>query len=160
MIDPETKLTPHFTLREMTHSRNHPEVYNVPPIEVVDNLVNLCVWLEHLREDYNRVYNEEGSDYPLTINSGYRSPMLNRAVGGSKDSNHLTGCAADIRCVNGEQCIRYACLLVNMFIKAGKDWDEIILEKRGLRFWLHFAVRPENSKQKNRRKVSMQYVTI
>ena len=47
-----------------------------------------------------------------------------------------------------------------MFIKAGKDWDEIILEKRGLRFWLHFAVRPENSKQKNRRKVSMQYVTI
>jgi hypothetical protein len=45
-------------------------------------------------------------------------------------------------------------------LKAGKDWDEIILEKRGLRFWLHFAVRPENSKQKNRRKVSMQYVTI
>jgi hypothetical protein len=34
----------------------------------------------------------------------------------------------------------------------------IILEKRGLRYWLHFAVRPENGKLKNRRKVSMMYV--
>ena len=132
-------------------------MYNVPPLEVTDNLVNLCQWLELLREDYNLVYNDCG-DYPLTINSGYRSPMLNRAVGGASDSNHLTGCAADIRCLNGEQAIRYACLLVDRFNRCGKDWDEIILEKRGLRYWLHFAVRPENGKLKNRRKVSMMYV--
>ena len=48
------------------------------------------------------------------------------------------------------QAIRYACLLIEVFRKANKLWDEIIIEKKGLRFWLHFAVRPEKGKDKNR----------
>ena len=159
MIDPKTKLTPHFTLGEMVRSKSHPEVYNVPPIEYIDHLVNLCQWLEVLRQEYIERYNG-GRDCPVVINSGYRSPMLNRAVGGGKDSNHLKGYAADIRCEDGVQAIRYACLLIEMFRKADKLWDEIIIEKKGLRFWLHFAVRPEKGKDKNRGRISVMYVTL
>jgi hypothetical protein len=36
-------------------------------------------------------------------------------------------------------------------------WDEIIIEKKGLRFWLHFAVRPEKGKDKNRGRISVMY---
>lgn len=159
MIDPETKLTPHFTLGEMTRSRSHPEVYNVPPPELIDNMILVCQWLELLRQAYIDHYND-GEDCPIVINSGYRSKMLNRAVGGVSDSNHLTGCAADIRCRDGAQALRYACLLVDLFEHAGKSWDEIIVEKRGLRFWLHFAVRPESRKAPNRKKVTVIYVTL
>ena len=158
-MDPETKLTPHFTLREMTRSRSHPEVYNVPPLELIDNMVLVCQWLELLRQAYIERYND-GKDCPIVINSGYRSKMLNRAVGGVSDSNHLTGCAADLRCEDGVQAMRYACLLADLFMKAGKKWDEIILEKRGLRYWLHFAVRPDSKRAPNRKKVSFLYVTL
>ena len=39
---------------------------------------------------------------PIRLNSGYRSPQLNRAIGGAANSNHLTGCAVDIRVENME----------------------------------------------------------
>ena len=90
----ETMLTPHFSLREMTASRSHKEVWNHPNDYQIDNLIRVCQWLELLRERYNLYYpREDGREQPIKINSGYRSPMLNRAVGGQVDSNHLTGCA-------------------------------------------------------------------
>ena len=154
MIDPETKLTPHFTLGEMVRSKSHPEVYNVPPLEYIDNMVNVCQWLEVLRKEYIDLYND-GNDAPITITSGYRSKMLNRVVGGVKDSAHLTGCAVDLKCKDGEQAFRYAVCLIDIFRKAGKKWDEVIIEKRGIRFWLHFAVFPEGARQQNRCKVTV-----
>ena len=42
----------------------------------------------------------------IVINSGYRSPAVNLLAGGAKTSNHLSGCAVDIRCVGKEQMIR------------------------------------------------------
>ena len=155
MIDPDTKLTPHFTLREMTASKSHPETYNVPPFDAVENLMNVCQWLEKLRDAYNRRYAQE--EEPIVVSSGYRSKMLNYAVGGVKDSNHLTGCAADIRCRDGEQAMRYATLLIDLFREAGRQWDEIIVEKkRSTRFWLHFAVKPETNRYTpNRCKVTV-----
>jgi len=50
---------------------------------------------------------------PIIITSGYRSLDVNRAVGGTYSSNHLTGCAVDIRCVGVEQAIRYAAILLD-----------------------------------------------
>ena len=136
------KLSPHFTLGEFTRSSSHPEVYNIPSHEAIANLKRLCVWLEELRKRYNAA---------IRLNSGYRSPQLNRAIGGAANSNHLTGCAVDIRVENMEQLIRYAALLLDISNESHQDFDELLIEKnRHGAIWLHFAVRPSN----NRRKVA------
>ena len=88
---------------------------------------------------------------PIRINSGYRSPQLNRAIGGVAGSNHLTGCAVDIRVSGMEQLIRYAAILLDYADESKQDFDELLIEKnRYGAIWLHFAVRPKD----NRRKVA------
>lgn len=153
MIDPKTKLSEHFTLKEMTASANHPEIYNVPPTDKVDNLIVVCRWLEDLRAAYNGRYPApDGKEQPLRINSGYRSPMLNRAVGGAPHSNHLDGCAADIRCDGKEaneraqKALRYAMLLVEIAEVRKERFDELIIERKGTNWWVHFAVRPDKNR--------------
>ena len=88
---------------------------------------------------------------PIVINSGYRSEAVNKAVGGVPNSNHLTGCAADIRVAGIEQLLRYAVILLDIADESRKDFDELLLErnkKGGL--WLHFAVRPSGNRRKVR----------
>ena len=113
MNQEKSKISSHFTLNEMTKT-SVKGVSNVPPKEAVENLKRLCVWLEQLRYRYNsryvllanEDYNTSKNVEPILINSGYRSEAVNKAIGGVKGSNHLTGCAVDIR-VNGiEQAIR------------------------------------------------------
>ena len=93
----------------------------------------------------------EISEEPIRLNSGYRSPQLNRAIGGAPNSNHLTGCAVDIRVSGMEQLIRYAAILLDYADETKQEFDELLIEKnRHGAIWLHFAVRPSN----NRRKVA------
>ena len=147
MMDPMTKLTEHFTLKEMTASAKHPEIYNVPPLEVIDNIKRVCEWLEDLRRLYNARY-VQGDAKPLLVNSGYRSQALNRAVGGATKSNHLTGCAADIRCPGksanerAQIALRYAILLIEIAEMRNERFDELIIERKGTNWWVHFAVKP------------------
>ena len=203
MIDPKTHLTEHFTVAEMTYSASYPKIYNVPPLDVIDNLRHLCEWLEDLRAAYNRRYVIRGDENdsrcevrgaryevcfrgyggtevrgcensssaegdlvppasqeaapphprtpeePILINSGYRSKLLNKAVGGALHSNHLTGCAADIRCPGktanerAKMALRYAMLLVEIAEARHERFDELIIERRGTNWWVHFAVRPD-----------------
>ena len=88
-------------------------------------------------------------DNPIIITSGYRSAEVNKAVGGSPTSNHLTGCAVDIRCVGIEQAIRYAAILLDIADGKKRDFDELLIErnKQG-RYWIHFAVRPKDNRRK------------
>ena len=91
----------------------------------------------------------EISEEPIVINSGYRSPAVNKAVGGVATSNHLTGCAADIRVTGMEQLIRYAAILLDYADETGEEFDELLLEKnRSGAFWLHFAVKPKGNRHK------------
>ena len=167
------RLSPHFSLGELTRSKSHPEVYNVPSHVHIENLKRVCVWLEALRERYNRRYVLAGAggqvqkvevfgenfisrpdpEEPIVITSGYRSAELNRKVGGVATSNHLTGCAVDIRVAGKEQLIRYACILLDYADETKQDFDELLLEhgSNGV-IWLHFAVRPPT--QQNRRKIN------
>ena len=86
---------------------------------------------------------------PIVINSGYRSPELNKKVGGSPTSNHLTGCAVDIRCIGIEQALRYAVILLDYADESRQDYDELLIERnKGGRYWLHFAVRPKDNRRK------------
>ena len=140
-------LSPHFTLGEFTKS-NYPEVYNIPSHVAIENMKRICGWLEVLRDRYNAKYDENS---PIIINSGYRSPQLNKRVGGVPTSNHVTGCAVDIRCYGIEQAIRYATILMDYADESKEEFDELFIEKNKYgRYWVHFAVRPKD----NRRKIS------
>jgi hypothetical protein len=139
-LNANAKLSEHFTLGEMTKSGSHPEVYNIPSHEAIANMKRLCQWLEVLRKRYNA---------PIIINSGYRSPQLNKKIGGVANSNHLTGCAVDIRVSGMEQLIRYAAMLLDYAEESHQDFDELLIEKnRYGAIWLHFAVRPSGNRRK------------
>ena len=148
-MNSQAKLSAHFILGEMTRSNSHPEVYNIPTHEAIANLKRVCEWLEVLRKRYNEKYGV--GEEPIRINSGYRSPQLNKKIGGVPTSNHLTGCAVDIRVADMGQLIRYAAILMDYADESHQDFDEILIEKnRYGAIWLHFAVRAKG----NRRKVN------
>ena len=139
-LNANAKLSEHFTLGEFTKSGSHPEVYNIPSHEAIANLANLSKWLEVLRER---------AGTPIVINSGYRSPQLNRKIGGAPNSNHLTGCAVDIRVENMEQLLRYAVILLDYADESKQEFDELLIERnRYGAIWLHFAVRPSGNRRK------------
>ena len=169
-IDKSIKLTEHFSLSEMCTTSVQTADHNFPSQEVITNLKRLCGWLEALRaypEASPRPLLKEGEKNaphltspgggkqgtPIYINSGYRSPAVNKAVGGVATSNHLTGCAADIRCTGIEQALRYAAYLLDISKERGEAFDEIIIEHRVKTgsYWVHFAVRASG----NRRKVKI-----
>ena len=90
----------------------------------------------------------ENTGEGIVINSGYRSPEVNRLAGGVPSSNHVTGCAVDIRCAGKEQMIRYAAILLDIADESKRDFDELLLEQHGSVCWLHFAVRPKDNRRK------------
>lgn len=127
-------LSPHFTLEEMTRSeyaarRGWP---NEPEAKQLDNLKRTCALLEKVREL---------ADRPIIITSGYRSPNVNSAIGGSKNSQHCEGCAADIRAV-GLSPDDLMLLIVGSDIK----YDQLIREFDS---WVHISV-PNDPKGKPR----------
>ena len=144
MRNEEMRLSEHFSLRELCKTRTGIE--NVPNEEQVNNLRRLCRWLERLRKRWNDLYGE--GDDPIIINSGFRSPEVNKAVGGVATSNHLTGCAVDIRCIGMEQALRYAAILLDISDLSHEDYDELLIERKRNVIWIHFAVRPSGNRRR------------
>ena len=95
-----TKLTPHFTLEELTTTKSG--LSNIPNVEQVNQLRILCRdILEPLREEISCRYGHRDvsgwPEYiPLVVNSAFRSVAVNNSVGGVPTSQHLLGQAADI----------------------------------------------------------------
>ena len=75
-MNKKEKLSPHFTLGEMTKTKHKTEDGNIPSRVAIENLKRLCGWLEMLRSEWNKRYGD-GND-PIIINSGYRSWEVNR----------------------------------------------------------------------------------
>ena len=131
-MNKDMKLSEHFSLGELTKTQYVTKDGNIPSRVAIENLRNLCEnWLEDLRYSYNTLYPEispcaalsrddkgsvisSGVEKSLIINSGYRSPEVNRLAGGAATSNHLTGCAVDIHVSGFEQAIRYAAILLDI----------------------------------------------
>ena len=173
-INEKMKLSEHFTLGELCKTSYHTSDGNIPSHVVIENLKNICEnWLEDLRYSQNTLYgdcstkeerlrvgelcsgmrgerkeNTQVADIPIIISSGYRSEEVNMKCGGAKNSNHLTGCAVDIKCYGPEQMIRMAGILLDIADGTKRDFDELILEKRGTTYWIHFAVRPKDNRRK------------
>ena len=160
-INKMMKLSEHFTLAELCKTSAKTADGNIPSHVHIENLKNLCEnWLEPLRYNYfllycrqlgDEAYEKSKNVKPILINSGYRSEAVNKAIGGVKGSNHLTGCAVDIRVTGPEQAIRYACILLDIADESKRDYDELLIERspKGT-YWVHFAVRPKENRRKVR----------
>ena len=112
----ENQITKNFTLAELTYSATASKkgIKNQPSEEHYKNIVTLCEKvLQPLRDKLGK---------PIVINSCYRCPELNTAVGGAKTSQHCNGQAADIE-IMGLSNYDLAC-----YIREHMDFDQLILE--------------------------------
>jgi hypothetical protein len=115
-------LSEHFTLEELTFT-NHREYDNTPNQVQIDNLTRLAEFLETVRYT---LY-----DRPIIIDSGFRSPEVNQAVRSTSVSQHLRGCAADIR-VPGMTPAE----VVKAIHGSDLPFDQLILELT----WTHISI--------------------
>lgn len=106
-------LSKNFTLTELTRTGSQLNNSTDSPI-IIGNLQAVC-WniLEPVRAQFERA---------VIIHSGYRSPVVNAAVGGSKKSQHCRGEAADFHVVG------YSVYEVAKWVSEYLDFDQLILE--------------------------------
>jgi hypothetical protein len=131
-------LSPNFTLEEMTASETAERhgIDNTPSNEVLMNLRRLALFLEDVRTAVGM---------PLRISSGYRSPEVNKKVGGKSTSQHCRGVAADLK-VKGMTPDQ----VVKAIIKAGLPYDQVIREFDS---WTHVSI--PNTKDEKPRKMAL-----
>lgn len=125
-------LSPHFTLAELTISQYAARngVDNTPPEPIIANLQRLCAdYLEPLRRAVNG---------PVVVSSGYRSPKVNKAVGGSGGSAHMYGLAADL--IVPGMSVRKVC---QQIVTLRLPFDQLIDEFGA---WVHIAIAPKDSR--------------
>lgn len=99
----KTPISKNFNYEEFEFSQDANElcIDNHIPSEKIRFSIRLLVLnlLEPLREIVQR---------PIILNSGYRCPALNKAIGGAKNSQHLIGEASDIRCGSALEVLHLA----------------------------------------------------
>ena len=125
----------YFTIKELCKSSTaeQKKIDNTPNSEVVNNLEKLVEHiLDPLREKYGK---------PITVNGAYRCPELNKAVGGSKTSQHMTGQAADITVGSPDSNKK----LFNLIIEMDLPFDQLIDEKNFR--WIHVSYSDKHRKQ-------------
>lgn len=119
------KLTDHFTLDEMILSETAARrgLDNRPGLEELENLKRTAETLEQVRALVGK---------PIMVSSGYRSPEVNKAVGGSKTSAHVKGLAADINCPGIKPAALAAIIKTSNIV-----FDQLILEYDS---WVHIGI--------------------
>ena len=139
---PQMRLSKNFTLAELTRSNTATRlgIFNTPVYEHLQNLQRLVTNLIQPMRD------ELGA---IRISSGYRSPELNRAIGGSTKSQHCKGEALDLQFwKDGVMCNK----MIYDWIKSSKlDFDQMINEYDFA--WVHVSLR----KDKNRKQILEAY---
>jgi hypothetical protein len=127
----DVRLSEHFMLSEFTASQTASRlgIDNTPPAPIIDALRKTAELLEKCRRTLG--------GKPIHISSGYRSPRLNREVGGADNSAHLYGQAADFTCpeFGDPRAVCEAISTSNSLI----EYDQLILEYGT---WTHIAWSP------------------
>jgi len=125
----------YFTIAELCNSdtADRMGIINRLPKEYLPNVQGLINHvLDPLREWYGK---------PIYVNSGYRCPELNKAVGGVENSFHVSGCAADIDARNYEENKK-----LFDYIKNNLPFTEVGWEGGGR--WIHVALVPGRESEK------------
>lgn len=127
------RLSEHFTLEELTASQTAARkgIPNDPPPDVLEALRDTARRMEQVRAVLG--------DRVISVSSGYRSPRLNKAIGGAKHSAHLSGHAADFNCY-GYGAPLSVCRAI---VSSGIPFDQIIEEGT----WVHLSFAPAMRRQ-------------
>ena len=139
-----------FTIAEMVQSNtaDRLKISNNPPTSVKVHLTETITLLECIRAEWKEYCERYSLGTPaIRISSGYRSPELNKAVGGAKTSAHQFGYAADIQPVNGKQD-EFERFFANDFSRMGYAFDQIIIEKSKTSRWVHVGYKRADGKQR------------
>ena len=128
-----TQLSTHFTLEEMIASQEGARrgLDNTAPADVLEHLRDMCAKLEEVRALLGR---------PIMISSGYRSPQINAAVGGSATSAHMYGYAADFICPSFGPPLA-VCQAIE---ESGLGYDQLIHEFGA---WTHLSFDPRSRRE-------------
>lgn len=123
----------YFTIEELCKTSTG--IANIPTQQVKDNLTKLVdTILDPLREAWGK---------PIIITSGYRCPQVNKAVGGAKNSQHLTGCAADIRTT--KDTLEENRKLFKLIQELNLPFDQLIDEHN--LDWIHISFSDRNRRE-------------
>jgi hypothetical protein len=118
------QLSPHFSLEEMTHTEVRLD--NTPSLDVIRALEATARRMEAIRTLLG--------DRPIRVNSGYRSPAVNAAVGGARTSAHMAGHACDFVC----RAFGSPLEICREIVAAGILFDQLIEEGT----WVHISFDP------------------
>ena len=125
----------YFTIQELCKSSTATsrKIDNTPNTIVINNLQLLVEHiLDPLRERYGK---------PIYVNSGYRSPALNKAINGAKTSQHMKGLAADITAGSTTKNK----ILFELIQELKLPFDQLIDEKNFR--WIHVSYANKPRKQ-------------
>lgn len=139
-----------FTLAEMVYSGTAERlgISNNPDAMTRVRLTETIRLLECIRAEWEEYCNQHSLGTPaIRVSSGYRSPELNKAVGGVKNSAHVEGYAADLQPVNGAQK-EFEKFFVKEFSKKGYGFDQIIIEKSKAARWVHVGYKTADGRQR------------
>lgn len=139
-----------FTIAEMVQSNtaDRLKISNNPPASVRVHLTETITLLECIRAEWEDYCNQHGLGTPaIRVSSGYRSPELNKAVGGVTNSAHIEGYAADLQPVNGNQD-EFEKFFATEFSHMGYAYDQIIIEKSKNTRWVHVGYKRADGKQR------------
>ena len=139
-----------FSIAELVQSSTAEQlkINNNPPSIVKVHLTETITLLECIRAEWEEYCERHDLGTPaIRISSGYRSPELNKAVGGVKNSAHVEGYAADLQPVNGKQD-EFERFFANDFSKMGYAFDQIIIEKSKTSRWVHVGYKRADGKQR------------
>ena len=118
---------------------------NVATARGIDNTPTAAV-KQNLQALIDNVLDPLRSAYgsPIVVNSGYRSPALNSAVGGVSNSQHLTGQAADIR---GQNNTKAELIKICEHALRLDVYDQLIFEHLGSSLWLHISYNSSSNRR-------------
>lgn len=126
----------YFTFFELEYSKKAVEnnIKNAPTPEVEDNLRLL---VENLLDPLRELYGK-----PIIIGSGFRNEKVNKLVGGVKNSQHKSGCAADLQTGSISENRKLAKLLA----ESGLPFDQLIDEQNF--HWVHVSYDPSGHQRR------------
>ena len=125
----------YFTIKELSRSSTAEKlgIDNTPTPEIRAKLNTLISVLDKIREQYGK---------PIFVTSGYRCPMLNKAVGGVNSSQHVKGEAADLVGRNDDDTRK-----IFETAKAFGQFDQLLYEKNSKgNIWVHISYKASGNR--------------